>query len=69
MVHKEMRNLVLKNIYRGYYDISDDRIVRKADSTMKAIVDTSDTLRTSKKLHEMGMHPSLIFFDKDLFES
>ena len=69
MVHRTLKNLVLKNVYRGYYDISDDQAVRKPDATMSAIVDTSEALKSAEKLHDMGIHPSLLFFDKDLFET
>ena len=36
---------------------------------MSAIVDSSETLERARKLHETGLHPSLIFFSKDLLDS
>jgi len=36
---------------------------------MSAIVDSSETLERARKLHETGLHPSLIFFSKELFDS
>lgn len=68
-VHNVLKNLVLKNIYRGYYDIAEERQVRKADPTMRAVVETSEALEGAETLHNKGLHPSLILFGKDLFES
>lgn len=43
-VHGGMQKLVLKNVYRSFYDIANDRQVRKPDMVMRAVVETSEAL-------------------------
>ena len=68
-LQKDTSKMVLKNVYKQFYDIPNDLKVRKADSTMRAVVDSSETLRKVTELQEKGMHPSLIFFSKELYEN
>ena len=50
-IHRAAHRTVLKNLYKTYYDVPNDMAVRKADATMKTIVDTSATL---KRVHLPG---------------
>lgn len=68
-ITRKAKEVVLNNIYRQYYDIPNDLKVRKPDAVLKTIVDTSETLKKVESLIEHGMHPSLIFFSKELFEN
>tara|TARA_B110000285_G_C14795475_1_gene455022 strand:- start:167 stop:451 length:285 start_codon:yes stop_codon:yes gene_type:complete len=68
-IHNEAHRLVLKNIYHNYYDLPTDQQYRKPDQLMKIVVDGSETLAKVKKLHEFGLHPSLIFFSSELYDN
>ena len=68
-IHRAAHRTVLKNLYKTYYDVPNDMAVRKADATMKTIVDTSATLKRVKDLQASGIHPSVIFFSAELFEN
>lgn len=68
-IHKKAHKMVLKNLYKTYYDLPNDFMARKADSTMEAIVESSEALRKARVLQERGMHPSLIFFSKELYDN
>lgn len=65
-VHEALEKLVLKNVYRGFYDIANEQSVRKPDALMSTVVETSEALKKARKLHDSGLHPSLIFFAEDL---
>ena len=67
-IKKHAKNIVLKNIYRQYYDLPNEMQFRKADPVLKTIVDTSETLQKVDKLTQF-IHPSLIFFSKELFDN
>jgi hypothetical protein len=68
-IHRAAHATVLKNLYKTYYDVPNDMAVRKADSTMKTVVDTSETLQRVKHLSDRGLHPSIIFFSAELYEN
>ena len=69
-VHSALESHVLKNVYRGFYDIPNELPVRKPDDLMSTVVGTSEALRRAESLHtRIGMHPSLIFFDQELYEN
>ena len=56
------------NIYRRRYQIPNDLMVRKADRDIRMAVESSEAIKKLEKLIENGIHPSLIFFQKDLSE-
>jgi len=68
-IHKTAKQMVLKNVYKTYYDLRNDTSYRKPDIAMRAIVETSETLKKVETLHEHGLHPQLIFFGKELFDN
>lgn len=68
-IHRVAHATVLKNLYRTYYDLPNDLAVRKPDSTMKTVVDTSETLKRVKNLSNQGLHPSVLFFSAELYEN
>ena len=68
-IHKLAREAVLRNLYKSYYDLPNDLKARKADATMRAVVETSETLGRVETLHEHGLHPKLIFFGNELYEN
>lgn len=68
-IHKLAKEAVLRNVYKSYYDLPNDIKARKADATMRAVVDTSETLARVEALHEHGLHPKLIFFGDELYEN
>ena len=43
-VHRGLNEQVLRNVYRSFYDIPNDRAVRQPDSLMKTVVETSEAL-------------------------
>ena len=43
-VHRGLNEQVLRNVYRSFYDIPNDRAVRQADPLMKTVVGTSEAL-------------------------
>ena len=43
-VHRGLNEQVLRNVYRSFYDVPNDRVVRPADSLMKTVVETSEAL-------------------------
>jgi hypothetical protein len=63
--------MVLRNLYRGFYDIPNEmQGMRKPDDLMRIIVRNSDTLDRVEKLEEnTGLHPSMIFFANNLYEN
>ena len=69
MIHEAAHKIVLKNLYKTYYDLPNELAVRKPDAAMKTVVDTSYTLDRVKKLQEQGLHPSTIFFSGELYEN
>ena len=68
-VHNYLHKMVLNNVYRGFYDIENERGIRKPDELMKTVVDSSEALERARDLQELGLHPSLIFFDKSLYDN
>ena len=49
-IHRVAHKIVLKNLYKTYYDVPNDMAARKPDATMKTVVDTSKTLERVKNL-------------------
>lgn len=41
---RAVKDVVLKNIYRQYYDLPNDQSFRKPDMVMRTIVETSETI-------------------------
>lgn len=68
-IHEEAHKIVLKNIYHTYYDLPANERFRKPDQLMKIVVDGSETLKKVERLHDFGLHPTLIFFSKELFDN
>ena len=66
---RAVKDVVLKNIYRQYYDLPNDQSFRKPDMVMRTIVETSETIQKAEQLQEKGLHPTLIFFSKELYEN
>lgn len=56
------------NIYRKRYGIPDDLMVRKPDVDIRLAVDDSVALKKLQKMLQSGIHPSLIFFEKEMDE-
>ena len=56
------------NIYRRRYDIPNDLMVRKPDKDIRMAVADSDALKKLESMLQYGVHPSLIFFQKDMLE-
>ena len=55
-------------MYRDKYDIPLDLMVRKADKEIRQAVDTSEALEKVNHLINSSIHPSLIFFEKEMPE-
>ena len=56
------------NIYRRRYQIPNDLMVRKADRDIRVAVESSEAIKKLESLITNGIHPSLIFFAKDMPE-
>ena len=56
------------NIYRRRYDIPNDLMVRKADKDIRMAVSDSEALKKLESMLANGIHPSLIFFQKEMPE-
>ena len=56
------------NLYRKRYGIPDDLMVRKADFDIRQTVNDSDAIKKLELMLESCLHPSLIFFEKDMSE-
>lgn len=56
------------NLYRKRYGIPDDLMVRKADVDIRMAVKDSEAIKKLSQMIEHGIHPSLIFFQKDMDE-
>ena len=56
------------NIYRRRYGIPNDLMVRKPDVDIRMAVADSDALKKLESMLNTGIHPSLIFFEKEMEE-
>ena len=56
------------NLYRKRYGIPDDLMVRKADLDIRMAVKDSEAIKKLQRMVEGGIHPSLLFFDKEMAE-
>jgi len=54
------------NVYRKMYDIPEDLMVRKPDREIRMALADSEAIKRVQKMAENSIHPSLIFFEKDL---
>jgi hypothetical protein len=65
---EDMRKKVTMNLYRQQYGMPNDLMVREADVELRHAVKSSQALKATEKLYNTSLHPSLIFFDKNLPE-
>ena len=56
------------NVYRKRYDVPDDLRVRKSDRDIREAVRSSEALVRVQKMLDDSIHPSLLFFEKDMPE-
>ena len=56
------------NIYRKRYSIPDDLMVRKPDLDIRMAVQDSMAIKKLRNMIETGLHPSIIFFEKNMDE-
>ena len=64
----EQRRRVMMNIYRKRYSIPDDLMVRKPDLDIRMAVQDSMAIKKLRNMIETGLHPSIIFFEKNMDE-
>lgn len=67
-LHGQLARKVESNVYREFYDIPADLMVRKADSSIRQAVKSSQSLQAVKQMEQMSVNPTLIFFEKDMEE-
>lgn len=56
----------MMNVYRSKYGIPEDLMVRKPDKEIRMTLQDSEAIAKVQKMAERSIHPSLIFFEKDL---
>lgn len=66
LVHEQLRQKAVMNVYRRRYDIPDDLMVRKPDKEIRLAMQNSTTIDKVASMAEHSIHPSLLFFERDL---
>jgi len=66
LVHEQLRQKAVMNLYKKKYDIPEDLMVRKPDRDIRMAMANSSTVDKVARMAEHSVHPSLIFFEKDL---
>jgi len=66
MIHEQVRKKAIMNVYRNKYGIPQDLMVRKPDVEIRMALKDSEAIAKIQKMAERSIHPSLIFFEKDL---
>ena len=66
LIHEQIRSKATMNIYKKTYGIPEDLMVRKPDQEIRSAMKNSVTLDKVRMMAENSIHPSLIFFEKDL---
>lgn len=65
-IHEQVRKKALINVYRRKYDIPEDLMVRKPDHEIRMALNDSEAILKVQRMAERSIHPSLIFFEKDI---
>jgi hypothetical protein len=66
LIHEQIRSKATMNIYRKTYGIPEDLMVRRPDPEIRDAMKNSETLEKVRMMAENSIHPSLIFFEKNL---
>lgn len=66
LIHEQVRKKAMMNVYRKKYDIPEDLMVRKPDHEIRMALNDSEAVQKVQRMAERSIHPSLIFFEKDL---
>ena len=66
LIHEQVRNKAMMNIYRKKYNIPEDLMVRRADTDIRMAMESSETIDKIRRMAENSIHPSMIFFEKEL---
>ena len=57
------------NVYKKQYDIPNDLMVRRPDREIRMSMEHSETLERVRMMAEHSIHPSLLFFEKELSDN